>query len=56
MKIRITFEFTDEDRRALAKYYSEDGLASREDCRAYIVAHIAALMEDLPYDDDEDSD
>lgn len=47
MKIRMTFEFDEQCRRALAGHYGQKGLASRKDFEAWIELMVTATMEEI---------
>jgi hypothetical protein len=50
MKVRITFEFDDEVRRALASHYGEKGKASRQTVETWVRGTVDATMQDIMHD------
>ena len=57
MKVSITWDWTAEERRALAAYYGEEGLASHKTCWAWMMRTLETTWEDIPNPDflpDED--
>lgn len=58
MKVRVTFDLSDEERRAIAKHYGMPGKASRERCATWLhgnaMADLSATCYDL--DDSDESD
>lgn len=49
MKIRMTFDLGDEDRRIIASYYGDEGKASRDTCIGFINAMVTSDIEALSY-------
>jgi hypothetical protein len=47
MKVRITMEFDDEARRALAHHHGEVGLASRQTIEGWMLGTLNASFEDI---------
>ena len=47
MKIKIVFDLDEESRRAIAHYYGDKKLASRERCFNHIVMCVEADLESL---------
>lgn len=49
MKVRIvlTFDLTDDDRRAINAAHGDEGLASREQCVSYLRSYAATAVEAL---------
>ena len=50
MKVRLIWEFNDEDRRALALQICKDGLATREDCLAWLASTIQSSLDEVKSD------
>lgn len=50
MKIRKTFEFSNDERKALALHYGDKGMASRETIRRWIEAVVEATMQEIASD------
>ena len=57
MKVRVvqSVEVSDDYRRAINRFYGNDGLADREDVRRWIVAYGTSMDDDLAayYDEDD---
>jgi hypothetical protein len=47
MKVRITFDISDDMRRAYARRLGRPRLATRKDMRGFIQSEIAASLEDV---------
>lgn len=47
MKVRMVFDFTDEQRRAIAAHYGQRGPATRADIRAWIDGQVQACLDDV---------
>lgn len=47
MRVRMTFDFDDDFRRALAAWYGKPGLATRKDFRAWINGMVDATADDV---------
>jgi len=47
MKVRVTLFLTDEERRAVSHYSGRDKIASHEDIKGFLRAHLEALLIDL---------
>ena len=57
MRIKITFDIGERERRAVAEYYGVTGLASYDDMRGFIVSSVANLFPDMAgYNDETPSD
>lgn len=60
MKIALgTIEIDDDTRRLIAEHYGDEGLASRDRCRRFIVSNGTGALDDLRYSAqvaDEDRD
>lgn len=50
MKIKIIFEIDDDDRRAVARHYGEEGLASRETMTTFLECEGTGGLEDVMQD------
>lgn len=51
MKVAITFDLGDDDRRAIANYYGKDVPASHSQCRSWIENAVRADLEVVKDDD-----
>ena len=47
MKVRLTFEFSDDERRALASHYGEAGKASHATCATWVRTQVLTVMQDI---------
>jgi hypothetical protein len=50
MKVRITFEFGERDRRAVANHYGLPGLATYETLKGFVEAQLNGVLEDVLFD------